>query len=366
MNIHSRHTTLWLLILCLLTLGAPACHHPQDNAADDTNQPSASSSTTQRKRSSGKTLELLVAADREVYAGATRHLIDSLFAHPQVALPQPEPILDVRNIPLSSFHNTEMFQVHRNVLVCDVNPTNPDKVYRYIDRYAAPQVVYDIAASSRRTLDSLLAACADRFLADLYDCEHRRLIHVYTDFRTEQGLGVSQRVARKTGVELVIPNEFTIATLENNFAWVRKQAKDFDLHLIVNREPYVALSGAEAGRNRFDEDIILNHLDTLLKQRVPGPTEGSYMGTERREYFFSRTLTLDSNYCVETRGLWRLHNDFMGGPFVCYTILSPGGREIVTILGFVYAPRHNKRDYLMQIESLCLSARLPHPAAPQS
>ena len=56
---------------------------------------------------------------------------------------------------------------------------------------------------------------------------------------------------------------------------------------------------------------------------------------------------------VELRGLWEAYNDFMGGPFVSHSFLSPDRKEIVTLDGFVYAPRYDKRSYLRQVEA-CL------------
>ena len=87
--------------------------------------------TTSTKRgSSGKTLEVLLVADKETYSGDTKNLIDSLFRRPQAGMPQIEPIFDLVNIPVSSFRNTEMFQVHRNVIICDIKPKQSLFPYR--------------------------------------------------------------------------------------------------------------------------------------------------------------------------------------------------------------------------------------------
>ena len=97
-----------------------------------------------------------------------------------------------------------------------------------------------------------------------------------------------------------------------------------------------------------------------MKREVPGPAEGSYMATERRVALEGRVVDLDgAKYCVETRGLWRLFGDFMGGPFVSYSILSPDGKQVVELTGYVYCPRFNKRDYLMQVDSIGRSITWP-------
>ena len=70
-----------------------------------------------KRSSSGKTLEVLLAADRGLYNGATKVLIDSIFRQAQEGLPQPEARFDVVNVPVSSLRNTQMFQMHRNIII---------------------------------------------------------------------------------------------------------------------------------------------------------------------------------------------------------------------------------------------------------
>ncbi len=62
------------------------------------------------------------------------------------------------------------------------------------------------------------------------------------------------------------------------------------------------------------------------------------------------------------RGLWELHGDFMGGPFVSYTVVDERHNRVVTLDGFVYNPGHDKRDLLRQIESLLYTLSFPKPS----
>ena len=60
---------------------------------------------------------------------------------------------------------------------------------------------------------------------------------------------------------------------------------------------------------------------------------------------------------METRGLWKMENDFMGGPFVNYTIWDEDGNRTVVVDGFVYAPGKDKRNYVMELEAIIQSLR---------
>jgi hypothetical protein len=58
---------------------------------------------------------------------------------------------------------------------------------------------------------------------------------------------------------------------------------------------------------------------------------------------------------AEIKGLWDVHNDFMGGPFVAHAFYSKDGKDIIVLMAFVYAPRYDKRHYLRQVESILYS-----------
>lgn len=311
----------------------------------------------EKKGSSGKTLELLVVADRNVYCGSTKALVDSIFTCPQVGLPQPESRFDIVNIPLSSYESSEMFRNHRNILLMDVKPGNPDKVYLHVDEYAAPQVVVDFAARSNESLNDLLRQYEPQILEQLYKAEHRRVIKAFAGMPNFE---VNDAIQQQFGFGLTFSKEFSMAKQEPGFAWVRKEAKDFGIGVLVDVFPYRDTSV-------FQEKNILDRMDTVMARHVPSNAPGSYMGLERRRDeagnylapIVSKRVPFEgSDYCVETRGCWRSFGDWMGGPFVSYTLLSPDKKQVIVLTGYVYCPRNKpwtKRDLLMQVESICHS-----------
>ena len=299
-----------------------------------------------KKSSSGKTLEVLLVANKGQYYGVTRDLIDSIFRQPQDCLPQPEPRFDVVNIPVSSLHNAQMFRMHRNIILCELKADNPDKVYIERDKWASPQVVVGIEAKSEASLRDLLRKYEHRIVEAIYEAEHQRIINAFYNIRNVE---LMNRIKEKFGFELTVSEDFMWASEDDGFAWIRKETKDFSLGVLVNVTPY-------RNEDQFTPEKIYNRLDTIMRRHVPGPAEGSYMCTERRVEPVTRKVDYEgSDYCIETHGLWRLQGDFMGGPYVNYSMLSPDGKNIIDLVGFVYCPRFNKRDYLMQVEGICNS-----------
>ena len=303
-----------------------------------------------KKSSSGKTLEVLLAADKGHYTGLTRDLVDSIFRQPQGCLPQPEPRFDVINIPVSSLQNTHMFHMHRNIILLEIKDGNPDKVYIERDKWATPQMVACVLATCEDSLRALLRRYESNIVNAIYDAEHKRMIRAFHNMRN---VDLMNRLKEKFGFQVTVSEDFMWATEDGDFAWIRKETKDISLGILIQTSPY-------RSQDQFAPEKIYNRLDTMMRRHVPSPSEDGYMGTERRVPFETRQVDYEGvSYCIETHGLWRLVDteDRMGGPFVTYSMLSPDGSTVVDVTGYVFAPRFDKRDYLMQVEGICNSVK---------
>ena len=313
-----------------------------------------SKALTGKPGSSGKTLELLLVAKKSVNTGTTEAVIDSIFKTPQVGLNQPEPRFDVVRISPNDFEGNSMFQAHRNILVLEVDPLGLNKIFLEYDPWSTPQVAIRVTANSRESLDSMLLANEERLLKEYYKQEYRRMDKI---FSATPGIKIINKIKEKYGFALSIPEEFALAKMkeETDFTWVLKNTKDFDLHLYIYKQ-------APKDESDFEEAKILDNIDTLLKRYVPGPSEGSYPGVERRDFFYTREVMLGDVKAVETRGLWRTYNDFMGGPFISFRFLSPDKTQLYTMICCVYSPSQRnklsmKRDLLMQLDGICHSIK---------
>ena len=301
--------------------------------------------------SSGKTLELMVVATNTVYNGVAHHALDTLFKTPQDGLNQPESRFDVVRIAPHDFNGNAMFQAHRNVLILEVDPQVVNKVYLDYDKWSSPQVVIRITACDCASLDSMLFTHTSRLLKEFYGQEYRRMAKVFSD---QPDYKINNMIKERYGFSLTVPQEFMVAKTAGNFTWLRKETKDFSLGVLIDITP--------AKGNDYAEAVILDRLDTMLAHHVPGSVEGSYMGTERRDFFYTRDVKIGDIDAVETRGLWRLYNDFMGGCFVCYSFPYDEGKSVATLMGFVYSPSQRnkmvmKRDLLMQVDGICRTVK---------
>ncbi len=297
----------------------------------------------QKPGSAGKTLEVLLVANENVYNGSVKELVDSLFGQPQVNLNQPEPIFDVLNISVGLFNTSDLYNKHRNIIVVDVNSKNDNKIYTYQDKWASPQTIFQFSVTSADKFKTLLRKYFPKIQEEFYEYERLR---VNNAFKKLENTDITKALKQKFGFWITVSNEFQLSVINDNFAWIRKEAKDYSIGIFIHTQPY-------RDSVVFKEKYILNQLDSTMKNNIPGPLDGTYMAVERRIEPVSKKITLDGRYCIETRGLWRLIGDFMGGPFVNYAFTSPDNKQFIMLTGYVYSPRKPKRDFMMQAESIC-------------
>jgi hypothetical protein len=75
----------------------------------------------------------------------------------------------------------------------------------------------------------------------------------------------------------------------------------------------------------------------------------------------SHKILFKNMFAIETRGLWKTAGDFMGGPFVNYTIVDAPRQRIIVFDGYVYYPNKSKRNYVRQLESIIWGAEFGEP-----
>ncbi len=292
--------------------------------------------------SAGKTLEVLLIVPDEVYKGELQDSIGNYFMKPCEGMSQPEPWFDVVQMNPSGFFNSDMLQKHRNIIVIDLKAGNPNKLGKAIDYKSFPQAYFVFEVDNRDSLFALISRHSQMIREQFYANEHKR---VAAAFNRLENTDITRRLKKKFGFWLTVSEEFYMAKDEDNFVWLRKEPKDGSMSITIYTEPYV-------GEGQFKEEKIIELRDKVAKEYVPGPAKGSYMGTETRFPYTRKEVKIGEYDAIETRGLWRLFGDWMGGSFINYCFHDKAHDRFVMIDCFLYSPRHPKRDQLMQFEGI--------------
>ena len=292
---------------------------------------------------SGKAGEIIVVMEKPDWEDSLGNDVRDLLASDCPWLAQKEPLYSLVNVVPSAF--VDLFKAHRNILIFLTSPQlDTAKIVFKHDVWAQPQCVIQISAQDSEQAAELFQEKGPMILSSIEQAERDRVIR--NTRRYEEG-SIYKRVAAVFGGAPHFPTGYKIRKLTEDFAWIADDKEGVYQDVFVYRYP--------VEDEPFTLDKILAHRNEIMKDNVPGMFDGTYMTTSE---FFPPTLEYLKYLgrdLAQTRGMWEVQNDFMGGPFVSHSFYSPDGSEILVAEAFVYAPRFDKRQYLRQVESLLYS-----------
>jgi len=292
--------------------------------------------------STGRNGEILVVSDRDLWRGDLKDTITNYFTECQYGLPQPEPRFSVFSIPSDEFNR--ILRPHRSILMVSADKSLTEaKVSFAKDKWAEPQVVIKLMGPTRELIIEKFWQQRENIAELFIESEYRRYQKVAESMGEPS---IPKKLEERYNFSMTFPKGYSISTMLDNFCWIRKEAKDFGHGVMVYSYDYT-------DTKQLDPKSILFVRDTITKAHIPGPTDSSYMAVSHKVYEpQSKVIEFLGNYCVETRGLWLVKNDFMGGPFVNYTFIDKARNKVYVLDGYVYAPRDNKRDMLRTVEAI--------------
>jgi len=303
------------------------------------------------KNITGKAGEVLFVVSENTWKGEVGETIKNIFMSPQVSLPQEEPVFNVVHIPPKAFNS--FLKTSRNIVLVEISSSVDSACVTYIDnKWAYPQAVISIKASSDESFLKVLHSNSNKMVSRFLKAERNRL---QINYRKQADLELIKKIKDNFNISIVIPYGFKMGINNKDFMWIRYDTHDITQGLLIYSFPYKSDS-------TFTSNYLLNKRDSLLKKYVDGPTEGSYMSTERRVSPFMNVFRYKNNYSCELRGLWCVENDFMGGPYVNLNVLDASKNRVLVLDGFVYAPGFKKRNYLRQMEAIIYSLKLSDQA----
>jgi hypothetical protein len=311
---------------------------------------SCNEGTGSKPNSSGKTAEMIVVTSNQAkWESPAGDTVRSFFNRDFEVLPQPEPLFELAHIPLATFDETPMFQSHHNILIIDIDQELKNaRIDIRKDEWAAPQTVIQISAPTEEEWIAFFNESGSIVLSLLQKSERERLINTFNKFRDAE---VRDEVKNIFHFTIELPSGFYVAKKTTGFAWIRKETPKTSQGVMIYTYDFLDTVA-------FDPARIIAFRNSMTEEYIPGPSEGSFM-TVSEEYLPITSKKIDFNglFAVETRGLWKLENDFMGGPFISFTLVDEKRNKVITIDGYVYAPNAPKRDLMIQMEALIYSLK---------
>ena len=294
---------------------------------------------------SGKAGEVIVVIDQGIWEGSVGTVLRDSLAADCPYLPQREPLYTLVNVAPSGFNN--MFQIHRNIIIVNVSSsvTEPGILFKK-DQWAAPQCVTYINASDSEEAVAIIKENSQTIITVLEQAERDRLM---ANTKRYEELKLSPIVTEMVGGSPRFPSGYQLKKKTDDFIWITYDTQFTQQSVLVFKYPVVE------GENMMSPESLISENNKMLKNNVPGMFENTYMTiapviTPSVKYMKYKGIDF-----AEIRGLWEVHNDYMGGPFVAHAFYSEDGKDIIVLEAFVFAPKYDKRQYLRQVESILYS-----------
>lgn len=294
---------------------------------------------------SGKAGEVIVVIDKGLWEGAVGTVLRDTLTADCPFLPQREPLYNLVDVAPSGFNN--MFQIHRNIILVNISSsvTEPGVVIRR-DVWAAPQCVITINAADTESAIALIKENSQKIVTTLEQAERDRII---ANTRKYQERALVPATEEVIGGSPCYPTGYQLKMKTSDFVWITYAPQGTQQSILAFKYPVVE------GEDMMSRESLTSNINSMLQKNVPGMFENTYMTIAAIIPPSVKYLDYKGHAFAEVRGLWDVHNDYMGGPFVAHCFYSEDGKDIIVLLAFVYAPKYDKRQYLRQVEAILYS-----------
>lgn len=268
--------------------------------------------------SGGRPYEVVVIGDSD-------SILYKVLSAPVGSLPQPEPSFDVS---MGAAMNATL-RLARNIVVVETNAKlNQIKVKYERNVYAEPQLIVRISTPSTAALKNAmqLQKAAD----DIRDLiKHNEMKNALMRLEHKHNTKLEAEVRRMFGIDMRIPADMQASRKGKDFIWISNDSPTAMTNICIY-----------TSENR----------DSVMQTNIKGETDDMYMTTVKGSVVTTE-LTVDKSVRTVRCGLWEMHGDAMGGPFVQHIIKRSDKQRTIVAEAFVFAPGTKKRNLLLNTEA---------------
>jgi hypothetical protein len=294
--------------------------------------------------SSGNINVLSVVIDNNLWESKVGEVIRNVLGDDVYGLPQDEPLFTLRQMPTVVFTDF----ARKNRIVFKVEKGKEASTKYYENPFAKPQKLVLVTGMTDAEISNEIETNAKKIISEFKNEELKE-----KQRRIKISLHKNTSIEEVLGLTLNFPSAYRIAKEDNKFFWIRRDIDTGTLNLMLYEMPIDAFS--------YGEDAILDVIkmrDSIGQKYIPGPSEGTFMVTDKAYTPFMQETIVDNKPTLETKSTWVVKGAFMSGPFINYAIKDEINKRYIIIEGFAYAPAVEKRDLVFELESIIKSIKI--------
>ncbi len=321
----------------------------------------------------GASGELLLVMDSASWQGELGDEIRVTFMKAMPGLPQPEPYFSVKYVdPL------KLNKVLRNaknmlfVATLDNESTAGRKMRSYftdasIERIQSDPDLFqfgkkDLFAKGQQVL-FLFGTSDEELIQNMRESREAVRSHFHTIeidriqknlYQANEKRAVNQNLLKDKGFYLRVPYEYEPVPLDHDpekFTWLRSLDNEVDKSIVVAHEDYTT-------EDVFTPEGIKDLRRRVMRSNIRDDST-TYMTVQDLVPIEIDTINFNGKFAVEARGLWKMSNNSMGGPFLGYAFVDEESGRLYYIEGFVYSPGKQKRPFIREVEAILKTFKTP-------
>ncbi|MAZ96295.1 DUF4837 family protein [Schleiferiaceae bacterium] len=309
-------------------------------SAPETNPDGTIKDTRILPPASGTHSELLLVMPDELWVGAAGQAFRDLYLADQEGLPQSESYFDASRVEPKDVNR--ILQKTKSIMWVEKSDTSFVKMQK--DLWARPQRIVRVTAQSEKQLVEEIKGSAKQVI----DAFKEHDMSVIQGRLRKSAYAYTHENLKKIGIRNMLLHKGFDPTLD------KENLKIFATKTVKTIQ-YIMVSERPMTEGMVSVDDIIAHRDSIGKKYFEGTHVDSYMETELLIPPFTETTEISGMFALETRGLWRMENDFMGGPFLSYTIYDEKNNRILTVESLLYGPTAKKRNVVLEMEAMMRS-----------
>jgi hypothetical protein len=279
----------------------------------------------------------------EDWQGKVGDELKKIIGEPVKGLPQEENQFSINQVDPYTFNS--LFKRNRNILFVGLD--QEENFYTNKNVHASPQTTLTILSKDKEALIENIRSHATE-IVDIFKKNDLALYQkkVTKDFHDPATI----ETLNNLDISMKIPFDYKMVEDSGQFLWYRNTFERGLLNIIAYEVPVFDES--------YTKESLLSFRDSIGKSYIPGQFENTYMRTEPQFTPIYKEVEFNNVKALESRGLWFVEGDFMGGPFISYTIEDKENERLIVVEGFSYSPSSKKRDVVFELEAILKTIKL--------
>lgn len=289
----------------------------------------------------GASGEILVVIDKAKWQSKLGDTIRWFLSEPIPVDPLSiEPSFNITQVHSDKFSGT--FNRHRNIIVVTINPKKKQGYSFSENAWSSPQLLCNFNAVSVDSAIQMIIRNGKTIREKFINKEVDRWVKL---MERDNNANLTTSLTAKHNYWVLTPRGYKLDVNKDHFFWISSENRDIILGVISWDYPFTS-------KEQLTVENLMKKRNEIVKENVPGPLDKSYMVTEMNFPPRSKEIIYKGRYFMQIEGFWKLEGAFMGGPFISYTTVDDVNKRIITVEGFVHAPRDNKRNNLRQLKAI--------------